>query len=73
MLAIKGNRVYTVSEQEKQAYLNRGFDIADDNGEIIEHGKGKTVSYDEYAKIKAELEKLKAKKSPKGEDKGEEK
>ena len=69
MKAIKGNRVYTVSEQEKQAYLNRGFDIADDNGKIIAHGKGKTVSYDEYAKVKAELESLRAKKPPKGEEK----
>lgn len=63
MKAVKGNKVYTISEQEKQAYLRRGFDITDDDGNVISHGKGKTVSYDEYVKVTAELEKLKAKKS----------
>lgn len=75
MKAVKGNKVYTVTEQEKQSYISRGFDILDDNGNTVAYGSGKTVSYDEYAKVKAELENLKAaepektSKSPKKEEK----
>lgn len=60
MKAVKGNKVYTITEQEKKSYISRGFDILDDNGNTVAYGSGKTVSYDEYAKVKAELEKLKA-------------
>lgn len=75
MRAVKGNRVYTILECEKPSYISRGFDIIGDDGEVISYGKGKSVSYDEYAKIKTELEKLKAadskppEKSPKKETK----
>ena len=60
MKAVKGNKVYTITEQEKKSYISRGFDILDDNGNTVAYGSGKTVSYDEYAKVKAELENLKA-------------
>ena len=75
MKAVKGNKVYTITEQEKKSYISRGFDILDDNGNTVAYGSGKTVSYDEYAKVKAELENLKAaepekpSKSPKKEEK----
>lgn len=60
MKAVKGNKVYTITEQEKKSYVSRGFDILDDNGNTVAYGSGKTVSYDEYVKVKEELEKLKA-------------
>lgn len=60
MKAVKGNKVYTITEQEKKSYVSRGFDIIDDNGNTVAYGSGKTVSYDEYAKVKAELETLKS-------------
>ena len=60
MQAVKGNKVYTITEQEKKSYVGRGFDILDDNGNTVAYGSGKTVSYDEYAKVKAELDSLKA-------------
>lgn len=60
MKAVKGNKVYTITEQEKKSYVSRGFDILDDNGNTVAYGSGKTVSYDEYAKVTAELEKLKS-------------
>lgn len=60
MKAVKGNKVYTITEQEKKSYISRGFDILDDNGNTVAYGSGKTVSYDEYAKVKEELEKLKS-------------
>lgn len=75
MRAVKGNRVYTISEREKPSYISRGFDVIGDDGEVIAYGKGKSVSYDEYAKIKTELEKFKeadskpAEKPPKKETK----
>lgn len=60
MRAVKSNRVYTISEQEKPSYISRGFDVIGDDGEVIAYGKGKSVAYGEYAKIKTELEKLKS-------------
>ena len=56
MKAVKGNKVYTITEQEKKSYISRGFDILDDNGNTVAYGSGKTVSYDDYSKVKAELE-----------------
>lgn len=61
MKAVKGNKVYSVeTEKEKKYYKDRGFDIQDDNGEVIEYGKGKTVPYEQYKKLMDELERLKA-------------
>ena len=65
MKAVKENREYTISETEKDYYNPKGFDILDDSGEVIAYGKGKTVSYDEYARVVKELEALKADKKTK--------
>lgn len=65
MKAVKENREYTISETEKDYYNVKGFDILDDSGEVIAYGKGKTVSYDEYARVVKELEALKADKKTK--------
>ncbi|MDF2610047.1 MAG: hypothetical protein K0R92_1521 [Lachnospiraceae bacterium] len=53
MKAIKANKVYSISESEKAHYIALGFDIKDDNGNAIAYGQGKTVSYEEYAKLEA--------------------
>ena len=58
MKAIKGNKVYTVDETSKKAYLSQGYDIIDDSGDIIEHSPTATVPYSEYAKVIAENEVL---------------
>lgn len=60
MIAEKGNKVYTIDESMKARYEADGFDIKDDLGNLISTGKGKTVSYEEYQKVVAELEALKA-------------
>lgn len=60
MKATKGNKTYTISEQEKKIYMDAGYDIQDDTGKTVAYGRGKTVSYDEYAKVKAECEAAKA-------------
>lgn len=56
MRAVKGNKVYTIEETQKKHYLEAGFDIIGDDGEIIAYGKGKTVPYDKYEELKKELE-----------------
>ena len=65
MKAIKGNKVYTVDETSKKAYLSQGYDIVDDNGKLLEKSPSATVSYSDYAALKAENEKLKADKTKK--------
>lgn len=60
MKATKGNKTYSISEQEKKRYLDAGYDIQDDTGKIIAYGRGKTVPYDEYMKVKNECEAAKA-------------
>lgn len=59
MKALKGNREYAVTEESKQHYINEGFDIYDDDGEVIAHGKGKAVLQAEYDRLRAELEETK--------------
>jgi hypothetical protein len=65
MKAVKENRVYTIPETEQDYYNAKGFDIMDDNGEVIAYGRGKTVSYEEYARVVKELKELKENKSAK--------
>lgn len=61
MRAVKGNRSYTITENDKEFYRKQGFDIIGDDGQVLEHGAGKTVPYEEYAKVLAENKKLKEK------------
>lgn len=60
MKAVKANKVYTIEEKEKKRYIEQGFDILDDEGGIIEYGRGKTVPYAEHEALKKELEAVKA-------------
>ena len=48
MKAIKDNKEYTVTNESKQHYIDTGFDIVDENGDIIEYGRGKMVSLEEH-------------------------
>lgn len=60
MKAVKDNKVYTVStDQEKQFYMNNGYDIIGDDGKVVEYSVGKTVLYKDFAALKAENDKLK--------------
>lgn len=61
MLAVKQNKVYTITESEKASYLAQGYDITDAKGNIIERSPFATVPYAEYKKVVDELEALKAK------------
>lgn len=59
MKARKENKVYEVDKTTKDRYIKAGYDIYDDEGKLIENAKNKTVSYEEYEKIKKELEEIK--------------
>ncbi len=59
MFAVKGNRQYTISELEVNNYKSRGYDILDEDGTVIKHGDGKTVTYAKYEAVLQELEALK--------------
>ncbi len=50
MKAVKGNKVYTVDEVSKKDYLAQGYDITDDNFNVIERSPSATVPYREYEK-----------------------
>ncbi len=60
MKATKGNKVYTIDETQKESYAAQGYDIVDDEGNIIKYGAGKSVSYEKYKELEdknIELEK----------------
>ena len=59
MKAVKENKVYTITEQQRKAYVAQGFDITDANGRIIEYAAGKTVPFAQYADVLEENKRLK--------------
>lgn len=63
MKAIKANKEYSITEQEKERYQKEGFDILDETGKVIAYGKGRTVPYERYMKVVEELDALKKKKT----------
>jgi hypothetical protein len=69
--AIKDNKEYTVTNESKQHYIDTGFDIVDENGDIIEYGRGKMVSLEEHNQALERIKELEAqlKSSAKQEDK----
>ena len=59
MRAERGNKEYVIDETMVPDYQNQGYDIYDDNGEIVAYGKGKTVPYEEDMALKVENQELK--------------
>ena len=43
MKAVKGNKDYAIN-RSPESYQEAGFDILDDNGQMIANGRGKNVS-----------------------------
>lgn len=58
MRAVKGNREYMIDESQQKGYQDAGFDILDDDGNVIAFGRGKTVSYDDHMKAVKEIGRL---------------
>ena len=59
--AVKENKIYTISELEKQDFLDRGFDIILENGKI-EKSSQTPVTIKDLEKLKEDYEKKLAKK-----------
>lgn len=59
MRAVKGNREYMISEEQKDHYLKEEFDIYDETGALIESGKGKMITQEAYDALKKEMEEVK--------------
>lgn len=57
MTAVRENKSYKITVTQKQSYLDRGYDIYDEKGKLIESPKSKTVPQAQYDKLKAEHEK----------------
>jgi len=80
--AVKANKEYTITEELKKRYLEDGYDIHDDKGNVIEYSPKKKIEYDKYAalekekaalteenkKLCKEIEKLKKKSTSKKEE-----
>lgn len=58
MKAVKDNREYTVTEDNKESFRADGYDIQDDHGQIIEYGAGKTVPLEKYVELLMKYEAL---------------
>lgn len=58
MKATKGNKVYTIDETQKESYVAQGYDIVDDEGNMIKYGAGKSVAYEKYKELEEKATKL---------------
>ena len=58
MVAIKENRQYTINDTDVQSFAKEGYDVYDDNGNIVAYGMGKTVPYEKYMKLMEHVEAL---------------
>ena len=58
MLAIKENRQYTITESEVSSFQKEGYDIYTEDGQIYAYGFGKSVPYEKYAKLMAQVESM---------------
>ena len=62
--AVKGNVVYTITEDQAGRYQKDGYDIVEELAgspdRVVRYGAGKTVPYDKYLAIEAELDKARA-------------
>ena len=59
--AVKENKIYTISEVEKQSFLDQGFDIILENGKV-EKSSQTPVTIKDLEKLKEDYEKRLAKK-----------
>ena len=58
MVAIKENRQYTINETDVQSFAKEGYDVYDDNGNIVAYGVGKSVPYEKYMRLMEQVEAL---------------
>ncbi|EFM10165.1 conserved hypothetical protein [Paenibacillus curdlanolyticus YK9] len=71
LYAVNGNKQLKIDEADKAAYLKLGYDIAEENGgvlETIETSPAKTVTYAEHKKALDRIEELEAQLSGTGDE-----
>ncbi len=56
--AVKANKEYTITEELKQRYLEDGYDIYDDKGNIVAYSPKKKIEYSKYAEIEKQKTEL---------------
>lgn len=61
MIAKKDNKVYNVDEVLKERFKKEGYDILDDNGNVIEYSYDKKIEYAKYLQLENELKETKEK------------
>lgn len=61
MKAKKDNKIYRIIEAQKKRYLADGYDIFDDEGNLLEYSPLKKIEYNRYVEVVKENEELKAK------------
>lgn len=62
MIAVKGNRHYRIAESERESRRAEGYDIYDDEGNLLAYSLRKTVPWEDYAALEAKYNRLKARK-----------
>lgn len=55
--AVKENKEYTITSEQKARYLNEGFDIHDESGKIVEYSPKKKIEYNKHVQLIAEKDK----------------
>ena len=60
MKAVKGNRVYTITEADVKRFVADGYDVKDDAGNIVAYGAGKMVPISKYVEALRKIEELTA-------------
>lgn len=58
MRAVKKNKEYMINDAQKQDYQKMGYDIMDDEGNVVGFAYGKTVPYETYMDVVKEKENL---------------
>lgn len=51
MIAVKENREYTITEDAKESFIKEGYDIYDNNGNVVAYGAGKTVPFERFISL----------------------
>lgn len=61
MKAKKDNKIYRIAEAQKKRYLADGYDIYDDEGNLLEYSPLKKIEYNKYVAVLKENKELKIK------------
>ncbi len=60
MKAKKDNKIYRIVEAQKKRYLADGYDIFDDEGNLLEYSPLKKIEYNKYVAVVKENTELKS-------------